>query len=101
MITSVKIVAIFSAAAASSVRFTATMPPNADTGSQRNALSHASASVAALATPHGIGMLDDRHRRRVELGNAFECRIGVVQVVVGEFLALHLHRGRDAGPRRR
>ena len=43
-------------------------------------------------------MLDDRHRRRVELGHAFERRIGVVQVVVGEFLALHLHRGRDAGP---
>ncbi len=57
MITSVRIVAIFSAAAASSVRFTATMPPNAETGSQRSARSHASASVAALATPHGLACL--------------------------------------------
>ena len=44
-------------------------------------------------------MLDDRHRRRVELRNAFECGVGIVQVVVREFLALHLHRGRDTRAR--
>ncbi len=43
-------------------------------------------------------MLDDDDGRRVELGDAFERRVGVVQVVVGQFLALHLPGGGDAGP---
>ena len=39
---------------------------------------------------------------RVELGDAFEGGVGVVQVVVRQFLALELGRGGDAGtPRRR
>ena len=42
------------AAAASSGRFTATMPPNGEIGSQRNAFSHASTSDPATATPHGV-----------------------------------------------
>ena len=40
------------------------------------------------------------HRRgalRIELGDAFVGRVGVVDVVVGELLALHLPRGGDAG----
>src|ERR1700712_6094398 len=41
------------------------------------------------------GMLDNSDRRAVELGHALERRVGVVQVVVGQLLALHLHRRRD------
>ena len=46
-----------------------------------------------------IGVLDDgagRGARRIELGDAFVGRVGVVDVVVGELLALHLPRGGDA-----
>src|SRR5882757_443054 len=57
MITSVRIAPIFSAAAASRVRFTATIPPNGEIGSQRNAKSQASASEDALATPQGLACL--------------------------------------------
>jgi hypothetical protein len=53
----VKIAAIRSAAAASSVRFAATMPPKAETGSQRSARSHAAASPSASATPQGLACL--------------------------------------------
>ena len=67
----------------------------------RNALSQASASVAALATPHGLACLMIATVGCVEFRDALECRIGVVQVVVGQFLALHLHRGRDAAAARR
>ena len=35
-------------------------------------------------------------RLRIELGDAFVGRVGVVDVVVGELLALQLARGRDA-----
>ena len=56
-ITSVRIFAIFSAAGPSRGRFTATIPPNGETGSQRNARSQASASVAAEAMPHGLACL--------------------------------------------
>ena len=44
-------------------------------------------------------MLDDgagRGAARIELGDAFIGRVGVVDVVVGELLALHLPRGGDA-----
>ena len=44
-------------------------------------------------------MLDDgagRGARRIELGDAFVSRVGIVDVVVGELLALHLARGGDA-----
>ncbi len=49
-------------------------------------------------------MLDDgagRGGRGIELGDAFIGRVGVVQVVVGELLALHLARGGDAVARDR
>ena len=36
----------------------------------------------------GIGVLDDRDGGGVEFGDAFECGVGVVEVVVGQFLAL-------------
>jgi hypothetical protein len=46
----------------------------------------------------GIGVLDDGASggaRRIELGDAFIGRVGVVDVVVGEPLALDLARGGD------
>ena len=48
----------------------------------------------------GIGVLDDRDRRhiRVELADQLERRIGVVEIVVAQRLALELRRRRDAGP---
>ena len=49
-----------------------------------------------------IGVLDDgasRGARRIELGDAFVGRVGVVDVVVGELLALRLARRGDAEPR--
>ena len=57
MITSVKMVAILAAVASSSVRFSATMPPNAETGSQASAASQAAATLAAVATPQGLACL--------------------------------------------
>ncbi len=47
-------------------------------------------------------MLDDgagRRARRIELGDTFVGRVGIVDVVVGELLALRLPRGRDAEAR--
>ena len=47
----------------------------------------------------GVGVLDDGDRRafgRIELGDEFVGRVGVVDVVVGQLLALDLPRGRDA-----
>ncbi len=44
-------------------------------------------------------MLDDRASRgalRIELGDAFIGRVGIVDIVVGQLLALHLTRGGDA-----
>ena len=38
-------------------------------------------------------------RAGIELGDAFIGRVGVVDVVVGELLALHLPRGGDAEAR--
>ena len=83
--------AIASAVAASSGRFTATMPPKALTGSQASAFSQASTSVGRVRDAAGIGVLDDGDRRlALELGNQLEGRIGIVEIVVGELLALHL-----------
>ena len=53
----------------------------------------------ALGDAAGIGVLDDGDgggALRIELGDAFVGRVGVVEVVVGELLALHLPRGGDA-----
>ena len=52
----------------------------------------------------GIGVLDDGAgcgARRIEFGDAFVGRVGVVDVVVGELLALRLARTGDAEPRLR
>jgi hypothetical protein len=53
------------------------------------------ALAAADGHAAGIGVLDDRHGRalgRVELGDQLEGRVGVVDVVVAELLALQLGR---------
>ncbi len=100
-ITSVKIAAMRSAAAASSVRFRATMPPNAEAGSQRSARSQAAARSSPEAMPHGLACLTMTMVGSVELRHALERRVGVVQVVVRQLLALHLPRRGDARARRR
>ena len=49
-------------------------------------------------------MLDDgagRGAARIEFGDAFVSSVGIVDIVVGELLALHLTRGRNPEPRRR
>jgi hypothetical protein len=46
-------------------------------------------------------VLDDGNRcgsSGIELGHALVSRVGIVQIVVGKLLALHLARGGDAGP---
>ena len=45
------------AVAPSSVRFTATIPPKADTLSQASACAQASSRLSALATPQGLACL--------------------------------------------
>ena len=48
-----------------------------------------------------VGVLDDHAGRgplRIEFGDAFERRIGIVDVVVGQLLALQLAQGRNARP---
>ncbi len=91
-------------AAASRRRFVATIPPNAETGSQASAFSKASGTLAPHCDPAGDGVLDDGDRgalSRVELGvsDQFVSRVGVVDVVIGKLLALDLASGRDARPR--
>ncbi len=46
-----------------------------------------------------VGVLDDRDRRLGEFGDQLVGGVGVGVVVVGQFLALDLARGRDAGAR--
>ena len=45
----------------------------------------------------GVGVLDDDHGGLVELGDALEGGVGVVEVVIAEFLALELAGGGDSG----
>ena len=55
--------------------------------------------VVGLGDAARIGVLDNRTSSgasRIELGDAFVTRVGIVDVVVGELLALHLTRGGDA-----
>ena len=57
MTTSVNRLATAPAVAASNVRFIATMPPKALTGSAANAVFQAVVKSAAVATPHGLACL--------------------------------------------
>jgi len=56
----------------------------------------------SLADPAGVGVFHDHASRaifRIEFGHQFHGRIGVIDIVVGEFFALMLHGGGDAGTR--
>ena len=99
--TSVKILAISSAASASRIPLRATMPPKALTGSQRSALTIGILERAADRHAAGVGVLDDGNRRGIapELGHQLECGLGIVEIVVGQLLALVLHGRRDAQAR--
>jgi len=46
-----------------------------------------------------IGVFDDHHGGLIELGDALECRVGIVQVIVRKLLALRLPRGGHARAR--
>ncbi len=83
------------------VRLTAMMPPKALTESQRRRLEVGVLKRGADCDAARIGVLDDGNRWRglgVELRDQLEGRVGVVQIVVGELLALVLRGRRDAGP---
>src|SRR5207237_6660649 len=57
--------------------------------------------ICTFGNPARVGVLDDYAGRgacRIEFGEAFISRIGVVDVVVRKFLALQLSRGDDAPP---
>ena len=57
--------------------------------------------ACALGDAAWIGVLHNnarRHAPRVKLGDAFVCRVGIVDVVVRERFALNLPRGGDARP---
>ncbi len=96
-----------SAAAWSTGRFSATMPPKAETGSQARARAKASASVRAERHAARRVVLDDDAGGLVELLHRRERRLEVEEVVVAELLALEDLREGDgrllglAGPRGR
>ncbi len=73
--TSVKIWVMSFADSASSRRFSATMPPKAETGSQASARSYRLRQRGSFGDAAGVRVLDDDDRRRaggVEFGDAFE-----------------------------
>ena len=68
-------------------------PPKADTGSQAWARRCASATSVPDRDPARVGVLDDRHRRLVEVVRRPPGRVGVDVVVVGHLLAVQLLGG--------
>ena len=102
MMTSVKISTIFCAAAASSRRFSATIAAEGRDRIAGERLLVGLEQRRADRDAAGVGVLDDRDRGalgRIEFGHELIGRVGVVDVVVGQLLALDLPRGRDAGAR--
>ena len=101
--TSVKIPAISSAVAASSGWFSATMPAESGGAVAIERLPVGFGKRLAPRHAARVGVFDDRAGRavrRVEFADQLESGIGVVDVVVGQLLALMLARGGDAGPGR-
>ena len=100
MMTSVKTSTIFRALAASSLPV---QRDNAAKGRNRIAAQRLEIGLlqrGAFRDAAGVGVLDDRDRRRagrIEFRDAFEGRVGVVDVIVRELLALDLSRRGDAG----
>ena len=87
------------AASASSVRLTRDDAAEGRDRSRRRARGIGCRRASSLGDAAGIGVLDDDAgggARRVEFGDAFIGRVGVVDVVVGQLLALQLARGGDA-----
>ena len=71
------------------------MPPYAEVESQAQCLAIGADEIGAFGDAAGIGVLDDDASRgalRIEFGEAFIGGIGIVDVVVGELLALQLTR---------
>ena len=86
MTTSVKILVISSAAAASIGRLSATMPPNALVGIAAQRFPIGLGQRLPMATPHGLAclmMATAARRLRIELGHQLEGCVRIVQVVVG------------------
>ena len=77
------------------------MPPKAETGiAAQRLLVGLDAASRPRPTPQGLACLTittAARARRIEFGDAFVGGVGVVDVVVGELLALHLPGGGDAG----
>ena len=94
--TSVKMPVMARAVSASSVMFAATIPPKALTGSAAGMLP--GGEIRRRGDAAGVGMLDDGDRRVGEFGGKLERRVSVVQIVVGQRLALKLCCGGDARP---
>ena len=75
------------------------MPPIGRLGVAGERLAVGADEIGAFGDAAGIGVLDNdagRGARRIKLGDAFIGRVGVVDVVVGELLALQQPRGGDA-----
>ena len=75
------------------------MPPKAEVGVAGQRLLVGVEQAGAFRHAARIGVLDDHASRGalgIEFGDTFVSRVGVVDVVVGQLLALHLARGGDA-----
>jgi hypothetical protein len=92
----VKISATCSAIAALTGRLLAMTPPKAETGSVSLARRWASATSAPTAISARVGVLDDRHRRELEVIRCPIGSIGIDEVVVGHRLPVQLVRTGDA-----
>ena len=79
-----------SASASSTGRLKTSTPPNADSGSQANALSYASLTVSATAVPQGLLCLTITHAGSLELVQQPPGRVEVEDVVERERLAVLL-----------
>ena len=78
----------------------ATTPPKAETGSQAKRLFVGLEQRFAERDAAGVRVLDDGRRGAfsgIEFGDQLVGRVGVVDVVKGQLLALDLARGRNAG----
>ena len=74
------------------------MPPKALTGIAGERLGIGRGEIVRDRDAAGIGMLDDGDGGLGELGRQLVGGVGVVEIVVGELLALDLPRRGDARP---
>jgi len=100
MITSVKISVMARAASAIQRPVERERYTKGEVESHASALRYALTRSVLSATPQGLACLTMTQaavRAGFELGDAFISRVGIVDVVIGQFLALQLPRGGDAG----